>query len=66
MVNCHEILRLRTSETSSRLLMRSTAHVHMIRYVEKLADAKGISQPLEKELTNQRPYDVVILCGTFG
>ena len=59
MVDYREILRLRSLEYKQTEIAQAVhSSRNTIREVEKLADAKGISWPLEEELTNQRLYEL--------
>ena len=57
MVDYREILRLRSlGNNITRIAETLHSSRHTVRDVERLADEKGISWPLDEELTNQRLY----------
>ena len=60
MVNYREILRLRSlGNNITRIAETLHSSRHTIRDVERLADEKGISWPLDEELTNQKLYHLL-------
>ena len=60
MVDYREILRLLSLKYNYTQIADAThSSRHTIRDVRKLADEKGISWPLEEELTNQKLYELL-------
>ena len=59
MVDYREILRLRSlGNNITRIADAVHSSRHTVRDVERLADKKGISWPLEEELSNQRLFEL--------
>ena len=60
MVDYREILRLRSlGNNITQIANAIHSSRHTVRNVEKLADEKGLSWPLEEELSNQKLYELL-------